>query len=177
MAKLLTQITESDESKVAHQSKQFSNDIIKSLRFPIEDSEGYVTGYFTGFELKEATGELKTTRKGNQFIDNRDQIEFTFTVKCEDDSYMDLRFWTGRGVDGIVENGKYSKFTTFLIAIGVLEKKKLHPRYKANEESIMSVLQEAFEGKFRFKCEMDGRLHKPILSTFEYLGHDESSDD
>lgn len=177
MAKLNVQIQESSESKEQRKAELFNTGILKSLQFPITDKEGYVTGIFTGFEPLEPTGELKTSRNGNMWTDKRWQLKFTFQVPTEDGDTLNLNFWTGTCIDGIKDDqGRYSKLTTWLVAIGALDEKVLHPKFKAEESTIMAVIQECFEKKFRFKTEMKGRIHTPIISTFELMDDEQETE-
>lgn len=183
--KVFEQIEESTESKENRKSEIFSGTSIKSLRFPKEDSEGFVTGYFTEFiptdkgqYITDADGEVKIDFKTKlPRVAEQDQFEFVFTVECEHEGEtLDLRFWTGRCIDGVYskKRGGYSKLTTFLCAVGLINKKSLHPKFRVDDEQkIMDKIAQLFEGKFRFKTEMVERLHKPILDSFEYLGHDD----
>lgn len=176
MAKLNLKIEESAESKVLRNQDNFSSDVLKSLKFPITDDEGYVTGLFIAFETIEPTGEMKTSRSGNIWSDNRWQLKFTFQVPTEDHDTLNLNFWTGTCIDGIKDNqGRYSKITTWLVAIGALEEEDLHDRFKPTESSIMAVIKQCFEKKFRFKTEMKGRIHTPVISSFELVDTDTTS--
>ena len=170
MSKLNIQIQESSESKESRINDKFKSGILSSLSFPIQDEQGYVKGTFIDFEPIEPTGEIKQGKNGSVWTDNRYQLKFVFQVPCEDGSTLDLKFWTGTCIDGVKnEKDEYSKLVTWLIAIGAIDEKELHPRWKADESSIMPVIQEVFEKQFKFKTVMDGRIHKPVLSTFELV--------
>jgi hypothetical protein len=170
MATLKSKLQESSESKEARKNDKFATNAFKSLDFPIVDDAGYSIGVFTGFEIQEPSGEIRTSKKGNVWADKRSQIKFSFTVPTESGRELTLNFWTGTCIDGVRDElGRLSKLSTWFVAIGAIDEKSLHPKFKVDEESLMNVIRECFEKKFRFKTEMKGRIHVPIIDTFELV--------
>jgi hypothetical protein len=174
MSKKLVQIQESQESAENRKNELFRNDIFKSANIPATDTDGYIIGTFTGFELKEPTGEIRKNKDGSVWTDKRAQIEFTFTIPLTDGNTMNVKFWTGTLIDGVKTDGKFSKLVTWLIAIGGLDETILHPKFKVEPQSIMDLIKSIFECQFKFQIIQEGRLWTPVLESFELY---ESDDD
>ncbi len=168
--KLSSQIQESEESKAERLNQTFQDKTLKSLEFPLLDVDGYCTGIFSGFEPVAPTGEVKTNPDGSTWIAKQMQVKFTFIVPTESGGELPINFWTGTCIDGVKDkDGRYSKLVTWLIAVGAIDPKILHPKFKANETSVMNIIKELFDSQFRFKVVMKGRIHAPLIETFELV--------